>query len=164
MSRGFEQITRIIVPAQLAEETNSKLRLIGQRGMEGFALWAGVLSESTFSVQANIIPAQTGHQLEGGVCVSVGPDELHRINVWLFENRMSIIAQIHTHPTDAYHSDTDDAYPIATTLGSISVVIPYFARQPFALGRCAVYRLQDRRGWVGMTPQEANNLIHITEP
>jgi hypothetical protein len=132
--------------------------------MEGFALWAGVQSESTFSVQANIIPAQTGHQLEGGVCVSVGPEELHRINVWLFQNSMSLIGQIHTHPTDAYHSDTDDAYPIATTLGSISLVIPYFARQPFALARCAVYRLLLGRGWVEMTPQEAAALIHIVYP
>ena len=77
---------------------------------------------------------------------------------------MSLIGQIHTHPTDAYHSDTDDTYPIATTLGAISVVIPYFARQPFALSRCAVYRLIAGRGWVGMTPEEATALIQITEP
>ena len=131
--------------------------------MEGFALWAGVQRETTFSVRANIIPAQTGHLLDDGVCVSVGPEELHRINVWLFENKMSLIAQIHTHPTDAYHSDTDDAYPIATTNGAVSIVIPYFARQPFALSRCAVYRLHPHRGWVGLTPKEASGLIQIVE-
>jgi hypothetical protein len=160
---GFEHITTIVVPASLVEETNSQLRLIGRRGMEGFALWAGVPSETKFLVRSHIIPQQTGHLLEGGVCVSVGPEELHRINVSLFENQMTLIAQIHTHPTDAYHSETDDAYPIATTVGSVSIVIPYFARQPFALSRCAVYRLCPQRGWVDLTPQEASRLIHIVE-
>ena len=160
---GFEHISKIVVPAPLAEETNSNLRVIGSRSMEGFALWAGVQNENTFFVRANIIPAQTGHQLEGGVCVSVDAQELHRINVWLFTNNMSLIAQIHTHPTDAYHSDTDDAYPIATTVGSVSLVIPNFARHPFALSRCAVYRLYHKKGWVGLTPREVTTLIHMVE-
>ena len=35
----------------------------------------------------------------------------------------------------------DDALPIATTVGCLSLVIPNFAREPFALDQCAVYRL-----------------------
>jgi hypothetical protein len=158
---GFEHITEVLVPAEIAQEANFQLRQIGQRGLEGFSLWAGEMRGTSFFVRVNIVPAQTGHRSESGVCVSVGPQELHRINMWLYENRMSIIVQIHTHPTDAYHSETDDAFPIATTNGCISIVIPNFARQPFALHHCAVYRLKGQAGWVELSPQETFNLIRI---
>lgn len=160
---GFEHITEILVPDEIAQEANFHLRRIGQRGLEGFSLWAGEMRGTSFFVRVNIVPAQTGHRTESGVCVSVGPQELHRINVWLYENRMSIIAQIHTHPTDAYHSETDDTFPIATTNGCISLVIPNFARQPFALSHCAVYRLKGQAGWVGLSLQETSNLIRIID-
>ena len=42
--------------------------------------------------------------------------------------------QAHSHPTDAYHSDTDDHLALVTLLGAISLVVPDFAarRQPSA--------------------------------
>jgi hypothetical protein len=79
--------------------------------------------------------------------VSVPGDELHRINMWLHRHRLRLIAQIHSHPTEAYHSDTDDRYAIATSLGSISIVIPDFAVRPFQLEDCAAYRLSNRPWW-----------------
>lgn len=43
------------------------------------------------------------------------------------ENR-SIRAQIHTHPGEAFHSATDDQWPIVSTEGFVSLVVPNFAR------------------------------------
>jgi hypothetical protein len=83
--------------------------------------------------------------------------------VWLFENSMTLIAQLHSHPTEAYHSDTDDAFPIATTVGSLSIVIPDYAREPFSLIRSAVYRLIPDHGWVFMPPNEVTKLVTIVE-
>ena len=36
------------------------------------------------------------------------------------------IAQIHTHPRDAFHSSTDNEWPSVILPGSISVVIPNY--------------------------------------
>lgn len=38
--------------------------------------------------------------------------------------------QVHTHPREAFHSSTDDAYPIVHTPGFLSLVIPNFAMGP----------------------------------
>lgn len=160
---GFLDITAIRVPLTLAQEAHAHLQRVGQQGLEGFALWAGVRNGSTFVVRHTIIPEQIGMRAAVGVSVTVHAQELHRLNVWLYERQLSLIAQLHSHPGAAYHSDTDDAFPIATTVGCVSLVIPDFAREPFSLDRCASYRLLPRRGWVSLTVAEVQHLIHIVE-
>jgi hypothetical protein len=156
---GLAHVKKVIVPSVCVEEAHSHLRRVGQEGLEGFALWAGESDGDTFLVRANIIPEQRGLRSDLGVCVVVGGDELHRINVWLFEHQMTLIAQLHSHPNEAYHSTTDDAYPIATTTGSLSLVVPDFAREAFSLAKCAVYRLLPSRRWVELSGDEAARLI-----
>lgn len=163
LNEGFLGIEEVFVPASAAEKAQNHLRLVGASGYEGFALWAGNREGTKFFVRETIIPEQTGHITPSGVYVTVGPAELHRINVWLYEHQMTLIAQLHSHPGEAYHSDTDDAFPIATTLGAFSLVIPYYARGPFSLSNCAVYRLMPRKGWSHISRSAAAKIIQITE-
>lgn len=156
---GLAHVKKVIVPSSCVEESHSHLRRVGEAGFEGFALWAGELDGDIFSVCTSLIPHQHGLRSDLGVCVVVGGDELHRINVWLYEHGMTLIAQLHSHPEEAYHSITDDTYPIATSTGSVSIVIPNFARAPFSLANCAVYRLLPPRGWVELSRSEADELI-----
>lgn len=160
---GFSTVKQINVPRSLIDAMMKFLRERGSLGLEAFSLWAGSMEEEIFHVRANIIPAQTGRKSDKGVSVHVGPAELHRLNVWLFENNMNLIAQIHTHPHEAYHSDTDDAYPIATTVGCISIVIPDFARHCFSAGRCAIYRLNESQEWSLLDISDVLNLIHLVD-
>jgi hypothetical protein len=160
---GLAHVKKVVVPSACVEEAHAHLRRVGREGLEGFALWAGELDGDTFLVRANIIPAQRGLGSDLGVCVVVGGEELHRINVWLYEHDMTLIAQLHSHPGEAYHSTTDDTYPIATATGSLSLVVPDFARDPFSLMDCAVYRLIPPRGWVELSEDEAERLIVFAE-
>jgi hypothetical protein len=43
---------------------------------------------------------------------------------------MGIRVQVHTHPYEAFHSPTDDAFPILHKAGFLSLVIPNFAQGP----------------------------------
>jgi hypothetical protein len=158
---SFAEITNVRVPKTVAEEANDFLRHMGLRQSEGFALWVGERKDSIFQVDETVIPEQTGHITDDGVCVTVGPDEMHRLNVWLYENKKSVIAQLHSHPGSAYHSETDDTFPIATTLGCLSLVIPDFARHPFLLSRCAVYRLGNNATWSFVPPLAVQQLITL---
>ncbi len=151
----------IVVARTAVAEAHAHLRRVGRAGFEGFALWAGVVEGQSFTVRQTIIPVQKGIKAEEGVCVRVEAEELHRINVWLHEHGCTLIAQIHSHPTDAYHSETDDAYPIVTTLGGISIVVPDFAKRSFVLEECAVYRLMPGEGWIELSPVELNALIQV---
>lgn len=158
---GFLDITQILVPGALVSEAHAHLQEVGTRDFEGQALWAGRREGPAFHVSHTLIPAQTGFRTAGGVGVYVEAEELHRINVWLYQQQLSLIAQLHSHPGSAYHSDTDDAFPVATTVGCLSIVVPSFAQEPFALSACAVYRLRPGRGWASLTPAEAQQLITI---
>ena len=160
---GLADLTEVRLPRRLVTAAVVPLREIGRRGFEGLALWAGVKSEDVFQVTDVIVPAQRGVRTRRGVSVCVPPDELHRINVWLYENRRVLVAQLHTHPTEAYHSDLDDELPIATTVGCLSLVLPNFARAPFALETTAVYRLNVAACWEKLSAEAAKQLIRLTD-
>lgn len=160
---GFTRVERVYVPVELAHSAHTHLQRVGQTGLEGFALWAGTLEERVFCVRETYIPVQQGWRSEAGVCVTVDGRELHHINLWLFQRGWTLIAQLHSHPTDAYHSETDDAFPIVTTVGGLSLVVPDFAQRPFSLADCAVYRLFPGPIWVALTPAEVTQLIVLEE-
>jgi hypothetical protein len=59
----------------------------------------------------------------------------------------SIKAQVHTHPEEAFHSATDDQWPIVSQSGFISIVIPNFASGEPSLDNAWVGRLQPNGKW-----------------
>lgn len=160
---GLLGVTSVRVPWDLALEAHDYLRRVGLQGAEGFALWAGVLEDETFHVTRTRIPVQRHVRTDDGVLVLVEADELFRTNLWLYEQGLTLIAQIHSHPTDAYHSDTDDALPIVATVGGLSLVAPDFAQRPFSLEDYAVYRLAPEEGWVELAADETRDLIVIED-
>jgi hypothetical protein len=158
---GLTYITKIIVPLDSINMVYEHLRKAGESGMEGVALWAGSAVESFFVVGTAIIPRQIASRLDDGLLYSVEGDELYRINVWLYNNDMTLVAQLHSHPAEAYHSETDDAFPIVAVLGGISIVIPWFAAYPFDLSDWAVFRLKEHSGWTELSNKEVKELIEI---
>lgn len=157
----FTGIEQVSVPKSLVDEAQLFLRKVGATGREGMVLWVGLADGKLFSVTNILIPRQRGLKTKDGVCVVVDEDEMHRINVELFRSGLRLIAQAHTHPTDAYHSETDDEYAIATTTGSLSLVIPDFAAREFDLSDCAVYRLDKNGGWEHVSPRRVKSLIVV---
>jgi hypothetical protein len=141
------QATEIRVPRKVLLDGYAFMRTAGQARLEGMVLWAGVAEATSFTVKELIVPKQKGLRTPDGLCAVVEGDELRRLNMYLYRNSLELIAQVHTHPTEAYHSVTDDQYAIATTIGSFSIVVPNFAVIDYALSECAVYRLDANGNW-----------------
>ena len=156
-------VTTLCVPRDCVAEVHAHMRRVGRDGSEGLGLWVGRQDGVRFDVTRAVIPAQRHIRTGDGVCVVTDADELHRINVWLYRERLTLIAQIHSHPGRAYHSDTDDAYAIATTVGCFSLVVPDFAAAPFDLARVATYRLDARGTWKGLSAAQVRLAIMITD-
>jgi hypothetical protein len=171
MKRSLTEVTSVELPGSIAKATHAHLVAAGARGLEGMALWAGVESDGRFQIREVIVPQQQGIRSEHGLMVMVEGEELRRINLHLYRSELRLLAQIHSHPTDAYHSDMDNDYAIATALGSLSIVVPDFAVRPFAIIDCAVYRLTarpwwkpgKRPEWVRIPANECGRLIKIVE-
>jgi hypothetical protein len=56
-------------------------------------------------------------------------------------------AQVHTHPGSAFHSPTDDAWPIVHTPGFSSLVIPNFAQGEPDFGGAYLTQIQEDGSW-----------------
>ena len=151
--RGLLDIGTFVVPRIVIENTIQFLQEVGSEGYEGFVLWGGQAHpEGSLRFTSVIIPEQHGMMTEKGLLVFVDGEALFKVNKTLYERNEILAGQVHTHPTSAYHSSTDDHYPLVTLLGAMSVVIPDFARNaPNDLQSWAWYRLGSRRRWELLT-------------
>ena len=152
-------VRRFRVSASAIRETEEALRSAGRKGYELFVIWSGKRAADTFTVVQVHIPEQRSYKLDAGLCVRIDGSALHRLNVWLYEAEQVIGAQVHSHPTDAYHSEIDDNYPIATLEGSLSIVLPFFGRDGWRSRDIAAYRLGPN-GWLAQTGP-LNDLIEV---
>ncbi len=154
-------VTELRVPLQVIIDGYEFMRSAGRMRLEGMVLWAGNQRDTIFTVTELIVPKQKGLSTADGVCAIVDANELARLNMHLYRNSLELVAQVHTHPTEAYHSSTDDEYAIATTIGCFSIVVPNFAVINYALAQCAVYRLNVGAKWMEVDESQAPNRIVV---
>jgi proteasome lid subunit RPN8/RPN11 len=69
----------------------------------------------------------------------------------LAQAKRSVKAQLHTHPGEAFHSASDDQWPIVSQPGFISIVIPDFAAGEPTLDRAWIGRLETDGKWRRLT-------------
>lgn len=123
-------VEEFVIPLALVDQTLEPLQEAGRQGYEAFVLWGGRLDESghRMTFESAYFPEQTTSSGEEGLLVVVEGEALFRVNRAFYEHGLTLAAQVHTHPTDAYHSGTDDAYPLMTLVGGLSGVVPDFGR------------------------------------
>jgi hypothetical protein len=161
---GVLGASRFCVSDVLIAETEQFLKDVGEQGFEGLMLWAGSVradSPTIIDVVGCIAPDQTLVRGEDGVGLHVDGDELFRLNAMLYRKRLLLIGQVHSHPSQAYHSTTDDRYAVVTIPGGLSIVVPDFARHGFCLDSAAVYRLTAQGEWAKLSSATAQQLIRI---
>jgi hypothetical protein len=142
----LQSVRRFLIAQHLVDETGRALRHAGEEGYELFVLWTGCVRGDVLQVRTCHVPRQTSRKTRRGLLVRVDGQALHELNVWLYEHGEVLGAQVHAHPTDAYHSDTDDEFPIVTSLGGLSLVVADFARDGVLTSQSAAYRLEPS-GW-----------------
>ena len=150
--RGLLEIDHFIIPAHIIDETIDFLRDVGCSGLEGFVLWGGKTEGTSFRYTTTIVPEQHALRTDRGLLVVVDGEELFKVNKSLYERNEILGGQVHSHPTSAYHSSTDDHYPLVTLIGALSVVVPDFARNaPKDISVWAWYRLKGYGRWAPLS-------------
>jgi hypothetical protein len=138
------------ISSALFGKTYELLRKCGQKERECQVLW---------------LSAPTAPDTIGAVCHSkhlsdkngleVDSEWLTSLWVELARTGQSVRAQVHTHGGKAFHSRTDDDFPIVGTSGFVSVVIPYFATGNPDVDRLHVTQIRPQGGWVTLEPSTA---------
>lgn len=126
---GLSDIERFRISGDTLETTLAWLAEAGHHGNEAFVLWSGRRAGTTLEIRRAIKPRQTPQCTPDGLLVHVAGDALTEVNMFCYQHGEVVAAQVHAHPTEAFHSTTDDQFPLVTLLGSLSVVVPDFARR-----------------------------------
>lgn len=133
----------------LLARTLAELRACGRGREECVAYWTGPLASHGL-VDGFLHPMHRAAR--GGYEV----DRRWLASTWdaLGRGRRTIRAQVHTHPGPAFHSRTDDLYPIVSSAGFLSLVIPRFAREPQTLADAHLVRLEADGSWSSLDPRQ----------
>lgn len=159
--KGFLDIKCFEFKETKIKEAYSFLRKTGKKSYEAVALFAGQVEGNKVFIKEVIYPMQKSSRSFYGLNYKVDGEELHRINLWLYKNKLKLVAQIHSHPKEAYHSETDDEFPMITTLGGLSIVVPFFAKSPLNYLEWAYFRLLSETRWEELNLPEIKELIKI---
>ena len=140
------------------------MRQFGAQGWELLVLWLGETESQggIANVRTAFIPKQKPIAGEEGVGYFITGETLFHLNRGLAETGLRLIAQVHSHPTEAFHSEADDRYAIVTANGGFSLVVPNFGNAPADPAAWAVYRLQDRE-WRELRADEVRSVFQIRE-
>jgi hypothetical protein len=127
--------------AEIVRTTFRMLRKCGRAECECVVYWIGPAGEDVADGLEHPIHKRSPFGYE--------VDDTWLTELWkrLAVSQRSIKVQIHTHPGQAFHSPTDDKWPIVAQAGFLSMVIPDFATGEPCLDRAWIGILQGDGTW-----------------
>lgn len=130
------------LPRAIMERTFARFRECGQGRQECQVLWVGPWQTPDLIAEA-VHPKHKAHI--GGFVL----DDRWLNEFWgkLGDTNSGIRVQVHTHPGEAFHSETDDAYPIIHKPGFLSLVISNFGLGPVGFTDAYLTEIQPDGRW-----------------
>jgi hypothetical protein len=133
---------RLLLPARLLAETFDHFRTCGRGRRECQVLWTGPWAAPDTITAA----VHSGHRAHAGG-FHVDDAWLNSFWIGLAERRDGVRVQVHTHPHEAFHSPTDDAFPIVQSPGFLSLVIPDFGMGAASFGNAYLCEITETGAW-----------------
>jgi hypothetical protein len=89
-----------------------------------------------------------------GVCVLHG-SAFAKLWAHCRQRNLTVVADAHTHPVEAFQSSSDKANPMVAQVGHIAIIIPNFARQPVLAHHLRMYEYCGQHEWADRSPTHA---------
>jgi hypothetical protein len=127
---------------RILDETFAHFRSCGRGKRECQILWVSRWEAPEIITKA-VHPEHEAHL--GGFVL----DDRWLNDFWftLAQENLGIRIQVHTHPGEAFHSATDDAFPIIHTTGFLSLVIPNFALGSIGFDNAYLTEIHENGCW-----------------
>jgi proteasome lid subunit RPN8/RPN11 len=81
-----------------------------------------------------------------GVCI-LKADAFSKLWAICRDRRLTVVADIHTHPGAAVQSEADRKNPMVARAGHIAIIVPDFAAAPVPYERLGIYEYQGEHRW-----------------
>jgi hypothetical protein len=94
-----------------------------------------------------------------GVCVLRG-DAFAKLWEVCRETRLTVVADVHTHPGMAAQSPSDKANPMVARAGHIAIIVPSFAKWPIAKEQLGLYEYRGNHQWIDRTHPKTHKYFY----
>jgi proteasome lid subunit RPN8/RPN11 len=143
LEKGASTLNKLSIPAALVAKTIEVLQEGGNRECETVVFWLGkgdvvdevYRPEQSVAVDYFHLPASSMRSLMD----------------YLKKDRRRILAQVHSHPGQAFHSKADDKWAVIRHQGALSLVLPTFASKTTVgnfFEQAATYSLSAEDKWL----------------
>jgi hypothetical protein len=146
---------RLICSARMWRRILSELERRGEHSHESGVFLLGVECEST----REILDAIYYDELDpgaysSGVCMLHG-DAFAKLWALCRRRNLTVVADAHTHPVEAFQSSSDKTNPMVAQVGHIAIIIPNFARPPVQARHLRIYEYCGQHDWTDRSPARA---------
>jgi len=142
-------MVKLHVPATILADSLAILK--ASPDAERVILWLGHQT-AAFEVREIFMPLQITRRRQ----FTVTPDGMRELYEKIKASRLQVVAQLHTHPQQAFHSQADDDWAIVRHLNAYSIVLPDFC-QDIDIGsfhqNAATFVLTIENEWVQVSNQ-----------
>ena len=130
------------LPRRMIDETFATFRSCGAGKRECQLYWTSSWDDP--SALTDVV-----HPNHGSSFGSVLLDGAWISRFWLqlADKGLGVRVQVHTHPGEAFHSKTDDDFPLIHEAGFLSLVIPDFALGSVGFDRAYLTEIQTDGSW-----------------
>jgi hypothetical protein len=130
------------LPRRMINETFATLRSCGAGERECQLYWASPWTDSLTLTE--VVHPKHRSNFHGSILDGAW---ISRFWLDLADRNLGVRVQVHTHPGEAFHSATDDDYPLIHETGFLSLVIPDFAAGPVGFRRAYLTEIQTDGAW-----------------
>lgn len=96
---------------------------------------------------------------DSGVCILHG-DAFARLWQLCREKQLTVVADVHTHPGQAFQSMSDRTNPMVAREGHIAIIVPNFAVEPVRHDEIGIYEYRGNHSWTDRSPRKAGGYFY----
>lgn len=153
-------ISKLQVNVAALSDTLRYLHQSGLHHSEGVVLWLGQRNAQRSTVTHVYQPIHSA----AADFFHIPREGMAHLMRYMDEHTVSVVAQVHSHPHEAFHSQADDRWAIVRHLGALSLVLPDFARDANStnfMDLAATFRLNASNQWVRVTQYEIGEHLEV---
>lgn len=153
-------MTILTVKPAAIEATLKLLKASGGRNAEGIVLWLGHDDGETAEVTHVFQPT---HRASADY-FHIPREGVVQLMNYLDQHSVRVLAQVHTHPEEAFHSAADDKWALVRHLDALSLVLPHFAStadKSNFIDVAAVFRLTASNKWVPVDSNQVSSYLRV---
>lgn len=94
-----------------------------------------------------------------GVCI-LKADAFSKLWAICRERKLTVVADIHTHPGAAFQSESDRRNPMVACAGHIAIIVPDFAAAPVRYDRLGIYEYRGEHRWLNKSDGHTRRYLY----